>query len=128
MPTIHALLWYSEFHGHTRKAALHRSTLDVHVITDNRTTVTHWEALTRGGPKAQKIRRKRPLWNVLLQLERAGYIIHFHWVARCTIGLNTLADEMAGAARDAITGVTLKTPGQAARQIDREIYTVDASA
>jgi hypothetical protein len=128
MPTVHAMLWYAEFQGKARRVQLKRSTLNVHIITDNETTVTHWGILTAGGQRAQKLRKKRPLWNVLLQLERSGYIFHFHWTARATVGLNKLADEVAGVASKAIAGVKLKTRNQIERVLDTEIYMVDASA
>jgi hypothetical protein len=126
-PTVHALLWYAEFHGHARKVGLKRSTLNVHVITDNETTVLHWGILTKGGLKAHKIRKKRPLWNVLLQLERSGYILHFHWVARSEVRLNKTADKLAGLARDAIAGVARKYQEDMGHSIDHEIYTIDPS-
>ena len=128
MPTVHAMLWYDEFHGATRKARLGRSTLHVHVVTDSRTTVNHWDSLREGGPKGVKIRKKRPLWNVLLQLGRAGYMFHFHWIARNTVGLNALADELAGEARDAIAGVKLKSSNNVERKLDVEIYNINATA
>ena len=128
LPTVHAMLWYAEFHGHDRKVRLGRSTLNVHIVTDSATTAQHWTTLTAGGPSAIKIRKKRPLWNVLLQLERAGYIFHFHWIERDTVGLNALADEVAGITRDAIAGVKLKPRDKVERRLDNEIYTVNASA
>jgi hypothetical protein len=128
LPTVHAMLWYAEFHGHARKKALRRGTLNVHVITDNAPTVSQWNSLTRGGAKAQKIRRKRPLWNILLQLERAGYIFHFHWVPRNTIGLNVTADKLSRIARRTIAEVALKFADADGHGIDHEIYTIDASA
>lgn len=128
MPTVHAMLWYAEFQGKARRVQLRRSTINVHVITDNETTSKHWAILTTGGQQAQKIRKKRPLWNVLLQLERSGYIFHFHWAPRATVGLNKLADELAGITRDAVAGVKLKPRNNTERKLDHEIYTVDASA
>ena len=77
---------------------------------------------------AQKIRKKRPLWNVLLQLERAGYIFHFHWTARATIGLNKTADKVAGIASKVIPEVKTKFEERFKRSLDHEIYMIDASA
>jgi hypothetical protein len=128
MPTVHALLWYAQFQGSKRKAGLGRSILNVHVITDNRTTIDHWATLTRGGPKAHKIRRKRPIWNVLLQFERSGYILHFHWVSREEIALNQkLADPVAGMARDAVAWVATQPVGPDGYTVDHAIYMVDPS-
>ena len=53
MPTVHAMLWYTEFHGKTRKLQLGRSTLNVHIVTDNEATVTHWSLLSAGGQRAE---------------------------------------------------------------------------
>jgi hypothetical protein len=127
MPAVHAILWYDEFHRHTATIRTGRPILNVHVLTDNDTTVKHWNLLAQGGQPAIKLRKKRPLWNVLLQLERAGYIFHFHWIARCTVGLNKLADEVAGVARDAIAAVRLKPKGNGARVLDAEIYNINAN-
>jgi hypothetical protein len=128
MPTVHALLWYVQFHGHARKAGLGRSILNVHVITDSTTTVDHWAALARGGDKARKIRRKRPIWNVLLQFERSGYILHFHWVARGEISLNQkLADPVAALARNAVAAVATMPIGPDEYTVDQAIYMVDPS-
>jgi hypothetical protein len=127
MPAVHAMLWYAEFHGHDRKLQLGRGTLNVHVLTDNEPTVWHWKCLAAGGQRAQKLRRKRPLWNIMLQLERAGYSFHFHWTARLAVGQNQLADEVAGRARDAIATFQLKPRDGVARDLDNEIYRVNPS-
>jgi hypothetical protein len=128
MPTIHGLLWYSEFHGHATKVRLGRGTINVHVVTDNETTVKHWSLLSKGGQAAYKIRKKRPLWSVLLQLERAGYILHFHWVPRGTVGLQILADEVAGIARNTIAAFNLKPRNGVARDLNHEIYNINPNA
>ena len=128
MSTLQAMLWYDEFHGHARKAMLRRSTLEIHVITDNETTVKHWGMLSNNTKNARKIRRKRPLWNALLQLERSGYIFHFHWIPRCAVQLNVTADTVAGLARAVIGKVPEWYQHKAGRSLDEDIYLVDASA
>ena len=129
MPTVHAMLWYVQFQGDARKAQLRRSTLDIHVVTDNETTVKHWSILSKNAKGAQKLRRKRPIWNILLQFERSGYIIHFHWVAREEISLNQkVADLVAGMSRDALADVAAKPMDKEGHTIDHVIYTVDPSS
>ena len=92
------------------------------------TTAKHWTTLTAGGPAAIKIRKKRPLWNVLLQLERSGYIFHFHWIPRATVELNSLADKVAGITSKVIVEVEQKFEEKTKRSLDHEIYVVNASA
>jgi hypothetical protein len=128
MPAVHAMLWYAEFQGKVRRAQLRRGSLNIHIITDNETTSLHWAILTAGGQRAQKLRKKRPLWNVLLQLERSGYIFHFHWIARDTVGLNKVADKVAGITSKVIPEVEVKFEEKYKRSLDHEIYMVDASA
>jgi hypothetical protein len=128
MGTLQALLWYDEFHGHARKTALRRSTIEVHVVTDNATTVNHWKILADKGPSAAKLRRRRPLWNALLHLERSGYILHFHWVPRDTAGLNILADKVAGIAKDAVAEIPERYERITGRRLDHDIYTINANS
>jgi hypothetical protein len=127
MPAVHAMLWYHRFHGKARRAQLGTVLLDVHVVTDNKPTAIQWRTLIAGGAKAQKIRDKLPLWDALLRLERSGYMQRFHWLARNRVGLNVLADEVAGGARDAIAEVRLRPRDGVERSLDHEIYTINPS-
>jgi hypothetical protein len=127
LPTVHAMLWYDQFHGKARKSQLGRSTLEVHVVTDNDATAGHWETLTKNTHGAQKLRRKRPLWNVLIQLERGGYIFHFHWVARDQIGLNQTADRVSKLSRAVIIEVPHRYKQHTGHDLDHDIYIVDAN-
>jgi hypothetical protein len=127
MGTLQAMLWYDEFHGHARKTMLRRSTLEVHVLTDNATTVKHWATVSGNGQGARKLRRKRPLWDALLHLERSGYILHFHWIPRATIGLNILGDKVAAIARTTIAEIPERYERETGRRLGHEIYTINAS-
>jgi len=126
LPTVHAMLWYDEFQGKAARQRLGRPVLNVHVITDSETTFHHAAALAPG-PKTAKLRRERPLWNVLIQLERAGYLFQFHWVPRQSLGLNILGDRVAGIASKTIAQFRLDPDDHDGRALDREIYMINPS-
>jgi hypothetical protein len=127
MPAVHAMLWYDEFHGKASRKRLGRPTLNVHVITDSETTYNHAAVLTERGKRAADLRRERPLWNVLLQLERAGYLFQFHWIPRQSMGLNILGDKVAGVASKTIAQFRLDPDDKDGHALDREIYIVNPS-
>jgi hypothetical protein len=127
MPAVHALLWFHEFHGRARVSQLGRP-LNVHVVTDNQTTTHHWHLLNSDTQKAQKIRRTRPLWNVLLRVAQAGYEFHFHWVRRNTVELQMLADELAASAKKGLSSARLREKNGQPRNLEREIYATNATA
>jgi hypothetical protein len=99
----------------------------VHVITDSETTYNHAAVLTERGKRAADLRRERPLWNVLLQLERAGYLFQFHWIPRQSMGLNILGDKVAGVASKTIAQFRLDPDDKDGHAHDRAIYVVNPS-
>jgi hypothetical protein len=64
----------------------------------------------------------------MIQLARGGYIFHFHWVPRSTIGLNIHADKVAGIARAVIAEVPQRYERETGQDIDHAIYMINASA
>ncbi len=96
MPYLQALTWY---HHHAGRVEIKkRGLLQVHVITDSRTTVTHGRAAANLGAELPKI-PQRALWAGMRELGRMGYDLQWHWAQRSTSSLNFLADLIAALAR-----------------------------
>lgn len=127
MPVVHAMLWYGECLGRMRPAELGRP-VNVHVITDNQTVVAYWKALSGGGRVTAKIRRRRPLWNVLLGYEQLGYVFDFHWTKRNQIGLHNFTDRDSKRARKDLIGVWEEARRLETRDRSRELHALNASA
>lgn len=127
LPAVQAMLWYNECYGRLRLAQLGRP-INVHVITDNQTTVARWRILTRGGAAAQKVLRRGPLWNVLLGLEKVGFVFDFHWVKREQIALHILTDRLAGRARGDLAAAWERARAEQAEAPDRVLHALNASA
>jgi ribonuclease HI len=107
IPYVQALTWYADGPGRARrhdlKAADPRACVQVHIVTDS-------EILTRQGELRANRRKGRPYWAMLEAIVQEGYALHWHWLARSTLGLNRLCDYLAGLCRksmDAMVAATL---------------------
>jgi hypothetical protein len=104
MPYLQAMIWFAATLGGERKELLGRP-IEVHCITDSKTTCHHGNDVMQRNEKSPRILRKYPQWNILHGLIANGYHFRFHWKDRMTLGLNNLADYLAGASRLAVQGV-----------------------
>ena len=101
MPYLHAASWFAAKYGKERKAQ-RSSRLQVHCITDSQVTAKLGTTVQRQTDGWDRVVRKFPHWYMLLGLRDNGFDFHFHWKPRMVLGLNALADHMAGAARKTI--------------------------
>jgi ribonuclease HI len=127
LPTIHAMLWQLEYPGRIRAADLGRP-VRVHVITDSETTVAHWRLLIRGGRGAQKLRRRRPLWNSLDGFEGSGYVFEFHWTRRNQFALHILADWLSKQASADLAAFLQRQRDKRLPEVARAVHGCNASA
>jgi hypothetical protein len=95
MPYFQTLIWYHQYNG--RERLRHRGVLNVHVISDSQTTVTHGSLAAKPGRELPKV--QRPLWAGMRELGHMGYSLHWHWAVRSSNSLNLLADLIAALAR-----------------------------
>jgi ribonuclease HI len=104
MPILHGLTWYHQAHG---KSLLHSmGRLVVHVITDSEVTAHHGAI---AADLTQPLAKVNPLfWSGVREFCRMGYELHFHWLPRCTTGLNQCADLIASLGRKAVKQADLK--------------------
>jgi ribonuclease HI len=127
MPMIHAMLWQIEYPGRIRAADLGRP-VHVHVITDSQTTMAHWRLLARGGLGAQKLRRRRPLWNSLDGFEGSGYVFDFHQIGRDQLALHILADWLSKQARADLVEFLQQQRDRRLPEVARAVHGCNASA
>lgn len=99
MPYLHALTWYHANVGKQRIASIGRP-LVVHIITDSQVIAAQGQQaaeLSQSLPKVQEAQ-----WAAMRQLAHMGYLLHYHWIERCTTALNWAADLLAGMSRRAV--------------------------
>jgi len=90
MPYLEALTWYVAGPGSIKTGT--SNTKHIHLITDN--------ANVANCGNRQAERGTYPwLWAPFLHIERMGYILKWHWVARNRLALNKLADYISGLCR-----------------------------
>ncbi len=71
----------------------------VHIFTDSK----YCADVASNNSNFGNIRKNYALWNVFLSFSRAGILLHWHWIPRGSVDLNSLADQMSKEARIAIS-------------------------
>ena len=101
MPYLQALAWYDNNYGSDRIRKV--GILQVHVITDSQVIATEGNRVFAG----ERLPRSRALvWGSMTALRTCGYAIQFHWAPRATLGLNWMADCLAGLSRRTLIAAT----------------------
>lgn len=103
MPYLHALTWYHANGGRQRIHELGRP-LAVHVITDSQVIYQQGEAVAKLDQPLPKVQEAQ--WAAMRQLTHMGYMLHYHWLERCTTALNWAADLLAGMSRKSLQSQT----------------------
>jgi hypothetical protein len=93
MAYVHALLWFTANDGKTLRKEIGRP-LSVHIITDSESTHTVGNALAKRQTTLDAVANS-PLWAAVMDFDRKGFNLHWHWINRQTIALNKYCDELS---------------------------------
>lgn len=88
MPYIEALTWYVAGPGRSKNG----KPVKIHLITDNANVANCGNRVNDRGVYPW-------LWASFVHIERMGYILKWHWVARNRLALNRFADYVSGLSR-----------------------------
>lgn len=97
IPTIHALLWFSENDGRALRKQYGRP-LRIHVLTDSEYVADTGTAL-RSGHTALSDVKNAALWAGVMELDRRGFGIEWHWIPRESLALNVYCDHLSRQSR-----------------------------
>lgn len=107
IPYVHALSWYIEGPGRERLTTKMRlrasSVVRIGAITDS-------ELLSKQGAGLASRKTGNYYWAMIEAVAERGFLLEWRWVPRSVLGLNRLADHLAGTCRksmDIVAGVTL---------------------
>lgn len=120
LPYIQALTWYAAGPGKINHKESARSgnpnpSCHVHIITDNAN-------MANAGNRVNQRSTYSWLWESITALERMGYVLKWHWVARDRIALNKFVDHLSREARLSMEKVQADVEKKLGMPIDSLLY------
>lgn len=96
MAYLQPLNWYASVEMSRRRKSGGVKFRNVHILTDSK------YCGDQGSKGAMLPKKNGTLWKLFSDFQRYGILLHWHWIPRDTVELNTYADKLSKEARKAI--------------------------
>jgi len=100
---LQPLSWYLQQERRRQEKGAPIQPRHIHILTDSQ------YVQLRGKDRTFRPQKSNPLWQVFRQFGAFGMVLHWHWIPRETVDLNTFADKLSKAARLNLKGKDLQT-------------------